>query len=216
MTRSLLALAALLTATVPLAGQSTPGITFRTIAPGLFMLSGYANGNVLVLEGRDGLLLVDAQSPTRAGEADSVLRRGTPAPVRTVVNTHYHDDHIGGNPHWVAAGASVVAQCQVQVQASKDTTITDFGDWHRTPAPPAALASTCVRDSLTLQHGGVPVRLVHLPRAHTDGDLLVHFPTLNVVHMGDVLERGAPPFIDWWAGGTLQGMLAACDRVLAL
>ncbi len=211
-----LALSLLLPPREGLAQAPAPGITVRTLRPGVHLLAGFANGNVLAIEGGDGLLLVDAQSADRVALADSALRSVTRAPVRTVVNTHYHDDHIGGNPHWVAAGARVIAHCNVAVQARKDTVITDFGEWHRTPAPAAALATQCLTDSLVLALGDTPVRLLHLPAAHTDGDLLVHLPSANVVHLGDVAELGAPPFIDWWAGGTVPGMLAACDRALAL
>jgi glyoxylase-like metal-dependent hydrolase (beta-lactamase superfamily II) len=212
----LVAVGATVLASGATAQSPVPGIAIRTLRPGVHLLSGHANGNMLAVEGGNGLLLVDAQSADRVADADAALRGVTAAPVRVVVNTHYHEDHIGGNPHWVAAGARVIAQCRVAVQAGKDTTITEFGDWHRTPAPAAALATQCVQDTLALAQGDVPVRLLHLPAAHTDGDLLVHLPSHNVLHVGDVMEIGSPPFIDWWAGGTVDGMLAACDRALAM
>jgi glyoxylase-like metal-dependent hydrolase (beta-lactamase superfamily II) len=177
---------------------------------------GFANGNILVHDDGTDVLLVDAQSDRRVGLADSSLRALTTRPVTTVVTTHYHDDHIGGNPHWKAQGARLVAQCNVAIQARKDTTIAEWREWHRTPAPPDALPTECFTDSLTIARKGEQVVLHHVPSAHTDGDLIIWLPGANVLHMGDVLELGAPPFIDYWTGGTWKGMLAAIDAGLAI
>ncbi len=196
--------------------QSVMQITTTPLRPGIWVLSGFTNGNILVHDDGTDVLLVDAQSERRVGLADSSLRALTTRPVKTVVTTHYHDDHIGGNPHWKAQGAQLIAQCNVAVQARKDTTITEWREWHRTPAPADALPTKCLDDSLTIARKGGQVVLYHVPGAHTDGDLIIWLPMANVLHMGDVLELGAPPFIDYWAGGTWAGMLAAVDRGLAI
>jgi len=196
--------------------QSVMQITTTSLRPGIWVLSGFANGNILVHDDGTDVLLVDAQSDRRVGLADSSLRALTTRPVTTVVTTHYHDDHIGGNPHWKAQGARLVAQCNVAIQAQKDTTIAEWRKWHRTPAPPDALPTECFTDSLTIARKGEQVVLHHVPSAHTDGDLIIWLPGANVLHMGDVLELGAPPFIDYWTGGTWKGMLAAIDAGLAI
>ena len=196
--------------------QSVMQITTVPLRPGIWVLSGFTNGNILVHDDGTDVLLVDAQSERRVGLADTALRALTSRPVHTVVTTHYHDDHIGGNPHWRAQGARLVAQCNVAVQARKDTTITEWRDWHRTPAPAAAIATECLEDSLTLPRANEQVLLRHVATAHTDGDLIIWLPRANVLHMGDVLELGAPPFIDWWAGGSWEGMLAAVDVGLSI
>ena len=196
--------------------QSDMQITTKQLRPGIWILSGFANGNILVHDDGTDVLLVDAQSERRVGLADSALRALTARPVHTVVTTHYHDDHIGGNPHWRAQGARLIAQCNVAVQAKKDTTITEWRDWHRAPAPADALPTECFADSLTIQRAGDQVVLHHVPFAHTDGDLVIWLPGANVLHMGDVLELGAPPFLDYWAGGSWTGMLAAVDAGLAI
>ncbi len=201
---------------LPVRAQSVMQITTTPLRPGIWVLSGFANGNILVHDDGTNVLLVDAQSERRVGLADSSLRAVTQRPVNTVVTTHYHDDHIGGNPHWRAQGARLVAQCNVAVQARKDTTITEWREWHRTPAPAAALPTGCFNDSLTIARANDQVVLRHVPLAHTDGDIIIWLPHANVLHMGDVLELGAPPFIDWWAGGTWEGMLAAVDVGLSI
>jgi len=98
---------------------------------------------------------------------------------------------------------------------AKDTTIAAWGDWHRTPADPAAMPTRTFRDSLTLHLNGQRVVVTHIPAAHTDGDAIVWLPDANVIHIGDLFEHLAPPFMDWWAGGRLEGMLAGVDWGLA-
>lgn len=200
----------------PAVAEAQLVMSVETVMPGLHVIAGFANGNILVVEGRDGLLLVDAQSPRRVGLADSVLRTITAAPVRTVVFTHYHEDHTGGMPHWRAGGASAVGHVSLPAQMAKDTVITDWEGWHRTPAVPQAMPDRTFTDRLVLDAGGVRVELIHIPPAHTDGDLVVWLPERNLLHSGDLVEPGAPPFIDWWAGGSLDGMIAAADQLLAL
>jgi len=184
------------------------------VAPRFQVIAGFTNGNLLACIGERGVLLVDGQSAKRVALADSALRRVTPLPVTLVVNTHYHDDHIGGNPHWRARGARILAHAAVAAEARKDTTITDLS-WHRTPADPAALADQTFSDSLVLDFEGEPVVLLHPVGAHTSGDAMIWFPRANILHTGDIVEREAPPFIDWWAGGSLDGMIAAVDGILA-
>jgi glyoxylase-like metal-dependent hydrolase (beta-lactamase superfamily II) len=186
------------------------------IAGPLARLSGTAAGGVLVLEGADGLLLVDSEDPKNAAAFDSALAGLSPRPVRFIVNTHYHEDHLGGNARWRAKGAVLIGHRNLAAQARKDTVIAALGDWHRTPPPAAALPLVTFDDSLRLWIDGREVEVFHAPAAHSDGDAMLWFPGLDVVHTGDVVEVGAPPFIDWWAGGTLAGMVAAVDRVLAL
>jgi glyoxylase-like metal-dependent hydrolase (beta-lactamase superfamily II) len=185
------------------------------VAPRFHVISGFTNGNILVFEDRTGLLLVDGQSLKRAPLADSALRTVTALPVKLLINTHYHDDHIEGNPYWRARGATIMAQAAVPEEARKDTTIAEL-DWHRTPAEELALPDQVFEDSLALEFEGESVILLHPPAAHTRTDAIVWFPRANVIHTGDILEREAPPFLDWWAGGTLDGMIAAVDRILAL
>mgnify|MGYP002150421943 CR=1 FL=1 len=196
----------------------------RQLRSSVFVISGFENGNVLVLASDTALLLVDAQSERRVAALDSVLRTslgerglvGARTPVRLVIDTHYHADHTEGNAWFRARGAQVLAHREAIAAATKDTTIAEWDNWHRTPLPAAAMPTRAVDDSLALTFGAERVILLHAPRAHTAGDLMVWLPGANVLHIGDILEVGAPPFIDWWSGGSLRGMLAAIDRVLAI
>lgn len=208
-------LASLIAALPPVVRAQDPLVMrINEVAPGFQVISGFANGNLLAFIGRRSVLLVDGQSAKRVALADSALRTVTHLPVTVVVNTHYHDDHIGGNPHWRAEGARILAHAAVAAEARKDTTITEMS-WHRTPADPGALADQVFADSLVLDFEGEPVVLLHPVGAHTSGDAMIWFPRANILHTGDIVEREAPPFIDWWAGGSLDGMIAAVDGILA-
>lgn len=191
-------------------------ITVRPLRPAMHVASGFANGNVLILESDSGLLLIDSQSAKRVGALDSAIRAFTTRPVRVVINTHYHGDHVEGNAYYRARGAQVIAHRTVPIEAEKDTVIADWGNWHRTPLATEALPTRTFDDSVAFDFGMERVVVLHAPNAHTNGDAMIWFPRSNVLHIGDILEVGAPPFIDLWSGGSLAGMIAAVDRVMAM
>lgn len=207
--------AALAVPTGAAAQQPSPlAMRLERVSDRVAVISGYANGNILVVLGTDGAFIVDGQSERRVALADSVLRTFTQLPVRTVVNTHYHGDHTEGNAHWKARGARVLAHANVAVQAARDTTIPEM-EWDRNPLPAGAMPDSTFRDSLQLTVGGDVVRVIHIPPAHTDGDAIIWLPRSDLIHTGDLVETEAFPFIDWWAGGSLDGMVAAIDLLLA-
>lgn len=216
-TRLLLLLAALVPA-APLAAQQAQaerGIETHAIMPGITLLRSHPDGNMLVIEGTAGVLLVDALSPELAARADSAVRAAGGAVPRWVVNTHYHADHIGANPRLAADGAILHAHAAMPGLAKRDTTIEAL-QWDLDPADPAALPAVEVGDSLRIDLGDDVARVIHVPNAHTAGDLVVRIDRANVLHAGDLVEFGAYPFIDWWAGGSYDGLLAGVDQVLSL
>lgn len=214
---SLLFTASLFVAPARASAQEAPdSIRVQRLHATIHVASGFENGNVLILASDTGLLLVDAQSAKRVAALNSAITRISALPVRVVVNSHYHADHTEGNALFRQLGAAIVAQRNASVQAAKDTTIVEWDNWHRTPLAAAAMPTRLVDDSLAFTFGAERVVLLHAPRAHTDGDLLVWLPRANVLHIGDILEVGAPPFIDWWSGGSLRGMVQAIDRVLPM
>jgi glyoxylase-like metal-dependent hydrolase (beta-lactamase superfamily II) len=181
------------------------------ISGGVHLISSHPDGNILVVESSNQLVLVDALGAKRSASADSALRTVSKKPVVMVVSTHYHEDHVGGNARWRERGAVVVAHRSVPSEALKDTTIAERS-WHRTALPQAALPNMLFDDSAQLTLEGENFVVYHR-QAHTRGDAVIWFPSRNVIHTGDIVEIGATPFVDWWAGGSLEGMISAVEFI---
>lgn len=190
-------------------------ITPLKLADGLWMLTG-AGGNLLVCAGPDGALLVDAQYGPLAAKIRTVVDSlGGGRPLRFVLNTHYHGDHVSGDSAMAAAGATIVAHANVRRRMSVDRFNETFGS--TTQASPArALPVLTFSDSLTFHLNGHEVRVVHLPPGHTDGDVVIWVPAANVLHTGDLLFNGTYPVIDVSAGGSIGGMIRSLDILLPI
>lgn len=206
------AVALLVVTAAPGAAQQAVVLRPVELLPGVTVMHGPPNGNVLIVRTEAGLVLVDAQSAGPAVTLDSLVAlRGA---VRLVITTHYHEDHLGGNARFRARGAPVLAHANVPRLAARDTTVTEF-DWHLEPAPAAALPTRLVEGDSTFTVGGTTIVVRHYAGAHTAGDLTVWLPAARVLHTGDIYEVGAYPFIDVWAGGSVDGMIRAVTDMLA-
>jgi glyoxylase-like metal-dependent hydrolase (beta-lactamase superfamily II) len=212
------ALAALLLASASAGSQSpedTPAtVEARQLQPGLQLLSG-AGCNVVAWSGPEGTVLVDAGSAAASESLRAVLADLVPgSSTRFVVNTHWHPDHTGGNEAAARSGAVVIAHENTRVRMSEPQ---DLGEYDvRVPAPPrGALPVVTFADTLTLSLNGGRLTLLHVPDAHTDGDAIAWWPEANVAHLGDLYYAGGFPFIDTGHGGSLAGVVAAIEAVLA-
>jgi len=133
--------------------------------------------------------------------------------VRFLVNTHWHGDHTGGNENLASGGVIIVAHENVRTQMSKDNFLAAFNA--NVPASPeAALPVVTFSDAVNFHWNGDDIHVFHVEPAHTDGDAIIHFRRANVFHMGDTYFNGMYPFIDVSTGGSIDGMIAAADRVL--
>lgn len=218
----LLLMCALLLSAGPTAAQDetpappeAPALAIEQLGDGLQRISGPVAGCVLVLQTPAGMLLVDSEDSKNAEALDAMLFTLGKSRVNTIVNSHYHFDHVGGNGRH-RQGARIIAHENMWAQAIKDTTIPEWNNWHREAAPADAKPTETFSDSMSVLLAGTPVILWHVPAAHTDGDVMTWFPTYNVLHTGDIVEVDAAPFIDWWVGGSLKGMIAGCDRILQM
>lgn len=172
-------------------------------------------GNIAVAIGEDGTFLIDDQfAPLTRKLLWQIEQLGGGIP-RFLVNTHWHYDHTGGNENLGAAGALIVAHDNVRKLLAVDNRLSAFN------ADIAALSNEGL-PVITFSHdtsfhiNGETIRAFHVRNAHTDGDAVVHFQKANVIHAGDVWFNGFYPFIDVEHGGSLAGMIAAADQVIAL
>ncbi|MDX1380117.1 MAG: MBL fold metallo-hydrolase [Xanthomonadales bacterium] len=178
------------------------------------MLKG-RGGNVAVSAGADGVFIIDDQVEPLTEQLLAAIREIDDRPVRFVINTHYHGDHVGGNEALGKAGSVIIAHDNIRRRMSSDQ-FNHFFD-ETTPAWPAdALPVVTFNDEVTLHLNGEAVTAHHVPRGHTDGDSIVFFPASNVLHMGDIFFNGLYPYIDLDGGGSIQGMIAAVDVGIAL
>ena len=219
-TRSLaVGLLFLVTATVPVAAQrdfSDVEIEATQVADGIYMLTG-SGGNIGVSAGADGVVVIDDQFAPLTDKILAAIREISDAPLRFVLNTHWHGDHTGGNENMGRAGALLVAHDNVRERLSVDQVLDRFGQISETPAAPEGAWPVVTFDqTVTFHLNGQDVHAFHVPNAHTDGDVIVHYRAANVFHMGDTYFNARFPFIDTGSGGSIDGAIAAHDRVLAL
>jgi cyclase len=188
-------------------------IQAMSIATGLDLIQG-PGGNIAVLRGADGLFVVDSGVPMRAQEVFEKTRPVGSKPVSVLINTHWHFDHSGGNEVFARAGAVIIATGATRERLSTDQYTEAFK--LTTPALPAVARPSVTFDEATLHVGDEKVHLFAVPPAHTDGDLVIHFQTRDVIHTGDLFSNGFYPNIDASSRGWIGGMIAAADRILKL
>jgi len=180
----------------------------------LYMLKG-AGGNIAVSAGEDTVFVVDDQFAPLTPKIAAAIARISPKPVQFVLNTHWHGDHTGGNENLGRAGAIIVAHENVRKRLSTDQFIDMIKSKEKALAK-AGLPVVTFTTGLSFHLNGEEIRVVHAPRAHTDGDAIVHFVGSDVVHMGDVFWNGLYPFVDYSSGGSITGVIAACSQALAI
>jgi len=180
---------------------------------GVYLL-GWQGGDSLILVGDEGILLVDTSVAPMGDKIRAAIARVSNKPIKVIINTHAHHDHIGANEAMAKGGALIVAHDNLRDRMTKG-----FTALNQTipPAPPAALPAVTYADAMTIHFGGETVQLFHPSRAHTDSDTLVYFRRANVFHAsGTIGGEGGYPFFDIASGGSLAGMIVAEEKMLSL
>ena len=173
-----------------------------------------AGGNIAVLTGPDGKLLVDAEIVTARVKVAEALASINADPIKQLINSHWHFDHTGGNDWIHQAGASILAQENTRKHLLKDTWVEG---WHYNfLAPPAgAVPSTVFGEDHTVHANNSTLVLKHYLPAHTDSDISVHFTEADVFHTGDTFWNRNYPFIDYSTGGSIDGTIRAAETNIA-
>lgn len=202
---------------VPLGAQEQMGdvqVEVVPVADGVHMLVG-RGGNIGVSAGSDGVFLIDDQYAPLTEKIVAAVRSISSEPIRFVLNTHWHGDHTGGNENLGTAGSLIVAHDNVRTRMSVEQFMEAFD--RRVPASPAgALPVITFSETVTFYLNGDTLHVFHVPHAHTDGDVIIHFRKANALHMGDTFFNGRYPFIDVGSGGNVNGVIAAAEAGLAI
>ncbi|TMA18181.1 MAG: MBL fold metallo-hydrolase [Deltaproteobacteria bacterium] len=179
------------------------------VAGNVYMLQG-AGGNIGLTVGDDGVAMIDDQFAPLSPKIHAAIEKLSPKPVRFLINTHWHGDHVGGNALF-ADTAAIFAHLNVRkrMQSGGKTPMMDIP-----PAEAKALPIVTFEQGLSLWWNGEEIRAIHVQPGHTDGDTVIWFTKSNVVHMGDDFFATGFPFCDLDSGGSVTGVLGAIDTVL--
>ena len=172
-----------------------------------------AGGNILVLTGADGKLMVDSSFAGAVPKINTALAAIDSKPLNLLINTHWHFDHTDGNDAFHSGGAAIIAHENCRKRLSTPQEIAAF-QMHFDAAPVGAWPRTTFNDKFALYHDGEQVDLGYILPAHTDGDIYVKLQKANVLHCGDIFFNGIYPFIDPSSGGNINGMIAGSAQCL--
>jgi glyoxylase-like metal-dependent hydrolase (beta-lactamase superfamily II) len=192
---------------------ATAKVTTQTLRGNVSALIG-SGGNIGVLDGPDGKLIIDSGYSGSQKQIADALARVSGDPIKHLINTHWHFDHTDGNDWMHSAGATIMAHENTKKHLS---TTTRVEDWNFTfPASPAGAIPTDVFNTdKTLHRNGATIALKCYDPAHTDSDISVCFTEADVLHTGDTWWNGYFPFIDYSTGGSLDGMIRAAEANVA-
>jgi glyoxylase-like metal-dependent hydrolase (beta-lactamase superfamily II) len=183
-------------------------VKVHAVAGNVHYLEG-AGGNVGVLVGDDGVLMIDDQFAPLSEKLVAAIRTLSNRPIRMLVNTHIHGDHTGGNENFGKMGIDIVAHDNVRVRLAR-------GVNNGPPSPAVALPVVTYGDKMSLHLNGETVTIGKLPPAHTDGDSYIHFANADVIHAGDVFRTVGYPGVDFGNGGTVKGTIEALQALVDL
>ena len=207
---------ALLSSSLALA-KDEPKVSFATteVGTGIYMLQGeggFTGGNLGLLVGDDGVVLIDDSMPPFLDIMTDAIKSLTDRSIDFLINTHVHGDHTGNNT-FMGSKTHIVAHDNLRAHMVKNGIQTGEG---MIPAPKAALPVLTFSDQMSFHFNDQPAIAIHVPKAHTDGDAFIHFSQANVIHAGDVFFNGLFPFIDLDSGGSVDGYIHAQMKIISM
>ncbi len=188
-------------------------ITVQPIRRNLSVIEG-SGGNIAVLTGKDGKLLVEAGFAVSRPAITNALKSISDDPITALINTHWHTDHTDGNAWIHSAGAIITAHENTRKRLSLATRVEGW-QWTFPAAPESALPTRVFSTEHEMRQNDTRIKLKCYGPAHTDSDVWVHFTEADVVHVGDTWWNGVYPFIDYSTGGSIDGQIQAAEKNLA-
>jgi len=200
----------------PLFAQEFDDVEIKTekAGDGVYVLFG-DGGNIGVSIGEDGALLVDSQFEELNKKVAAAIAAIKDVPIRYVLNTNWHYDHVSGNKPLAEGGAIIIAQTDTRKRMVTEQSHPMF-DTTVPPYPEAALPMVTFAKSVVLHFNGGDIYAFHIKNAHSDSDIVIHFKNANVIHTGDIVFSAGFPFIDIPHGGSVEGMIKAVDQLLEM
>ncbi len=211
-----------------LLAQPSADVHVWPVRDNIFMIVG-AGGNITVQTGKDGVLVVDSGLANMSDKVLAAIRSISKAPIRYLVNTHYHPDHVGGNEAIRKAGSTISGgnvAFDLGANASEGAQVIAHENvLNRLSAPTGKVSvippggwptDTFIDDEKKLFFNGEGIQIIHMPNAHTDGDSIVFFRRSDVIATGDLFTTVMYPVIDTAAGGNIQGIVDALNRIVDL
>jgi len=189
-------------------------VSLQPVEGNLYMVKG-RGGNIGVFTGPDGVFLIDSQFAPLTDKILAAIRTVSDQPIRYLVNTHFHFDHIGGNENFARRETLIFAHDNVR-KRMQGGIMNLIRNLPLQSYPPAALPVVTFNDRLSFHINGESVEVIYLPPAHTDGDAIVYFPESDVIHTGDVFRTVYYPIVDINYGGKLDGIIHAHEVMLEL
>lgn len=160
-----------------------------------------SGGNIGLFTGDDGVFLIDDQYAPLTDKIVAAIRTVSSEPIRFLVNTHMHPDHVGGNENFGKMGTTIFGHDNVRRQMA----IAGYEE-----EPPLITFS----EDMSFHINGETVYVFKTPDAHTNGDVYVKFESSNVIHTGDVYRTTSYPYIDSANGGSFLGTIKAYDLLI--
>jgi glyoxylase-like metal-dependent hydrolase (beta-lactamase superfamily II) len=192
---------------------ATAKITIQPLRRNMNALIG-SGGNIAVLAGPDGKVIIDAGYSTSRKQIAAALGKISADPIKHLINTHWHFDHTDGNDWMHSEGAAIMAHENTRKHLS---TTTRVEAWDHTfpPSPPGAIPAEVFDNDKTLHLNSTTIALAYYGPSHTDGDISAHFVEADVFHCGDTWWNWLYPFIDYSTGGNIKGMIKAAETNLS-
>ena len=190
----------------------------------VYMLVG-AGGNITLQAGKDGVLLVDTEYAPLADKIAAAVRAVSNGPIRYIINTHAHGDHVGGNEKIAKMGSTIaggnvaanISDASVGASIIAHENVLNRMSTVKPPLPFGDLPTdTYFTAEKNVFFNGEAVQVIHISKAHTDGDSIVFFRRSDVISAGDIFTPGNYPIIDLARGGNVEGVLAGLNKIIEI